>query len=420
MAVGTKYFTNTGDTFDSIARKVYGDHRAAPLLIEANAGKSEPFPVDTRISTPPFSSFAKQRTQSAVAGNNDEVVILIEGDRWRWFSDVVISSFVDSFRTASFTAPFDSSNEQFKSTFKPLSFKTIQIFIGGTSVFYGYMVDIAPSMKADIKTISVSCYSFCAPLNDCTAASGSAQQWKGATVDDIARDLARPFGIDVPTIIQDPLIPLVNPVFKDVSIKFTDKILKFLVNLSSQRRLLIADTGEGELVFQKSVNVPHTATRAELVQGVGSPMVAINPSFAPQEHYSHITGASSSDIGTKSANYSITSPLFDGAFRPLNFTAKDIKAGELADNVAAKVARMLGNTVTYKVELNTWRDEKGEVWEPNTTISVDAPDAMIYGSYPFMIKGVDLRVTDSLRSATLTLGLPGSFTGDIPQVFPWD
>ena len=81
---------------------------------------------------------------------------------------------------------------------------------------------------------------------------------------------------------------------------------------------------------------------------------------------------------------------------------------------------MFANMVTYEVRVATWRDPGGKLWEPNTSIILEAPDAMIYSEYEFIIKTVDFSRDSKTKAAILTLIIPGSFSGKIPEALPWD
>jgi prophage tail gpP-like protein len=81
---------------------------------------------------------------------------------------------------------------------------------------------------------------------------------------------------------------------------------------------------------------------------------------------------------------------------------------------------MFGNMVAYSVKVATWRDPSGNLWEPNTIVSLDAPDAMVYRPYDFVIRGVEFERDSRKEHATLDLVMPGSFSGEIPEALPWD
>lgn len=82
---------------------------------------------------------------------------------------------------------------------------------------------------------------------------------------------------------------------------------------------------------------------------------------------------------------------------------------------------MFGNMVSYVVEgIPTWRDPKGNLWRPNTTITLKAPEAMIYRETEFLIRNVTLRQDAQSKTATLGLVLPGAFSGETPSRLPFE
>jgi len=98
----------------------------------------------------------------------------------------------------------------------------------------------------------------------------------------------------------------------------------------------------------------------------------------------------------------------------------DAKSGGLKAAVEAKAGRMIGNAVSYSVQVATWRDPGGDLWAPNTTVKLTAPDAMIYSEYEFLIRSVQLERRRAASVATLDLVLPGAFSGTMPEAMPWD
>ena len=104
----------------------------------------------------------------------------------------------------------------------------------------------------------------------------------------------------------------------------------------------------------------------------------------------------------------------------MTFKAPDTLNADVKAAVEAKAGRMFGNMAAYSVTVSTWRDPQGDLWEPNTTVKLLAPGAMIYNEYEFVIRSVDLDVEGDKRTATLDLVIPGSFSGVIPKVLPWE
>jgi prophage tail gpP-like protein len=82
---------------------------------------------------------------------------------------------------------------------------------------------------------------------------------------------------------------------------------------------------------------------------------------------------------------------------------------------------MIASVVTYTVEdLPTWRDPSGALWRVNTTVTLLAPEAMVYRETELLIRAVAFKQTAEIETATLTLVLPGTFGGQLPTSLPWD
>jgi prophage tail gpP-like protein len=106
--------------------------------------------------------------------------------------------------------------------------------------------------------------------------------------------------------------------------------------------------------------------------------------------------------------------------RPLTFKAKDTDNGSIKAAVEAKAARMFADAASYSIQLDTWRDPAGNLWEPNTSLNLLAPGAMIYNNYEFLVRTVELEADRQSRTATHNLVMPGVFSGQIPESLPWD
>ena len=110
----------------------------------------------------------------------------------------------------------------------------------------------------------------------------------------------------------------------------------------------------------------------------------------------------------------------EGVTRPFAFDVPDTVDADLKTATEAKAGRMFGNVSLYSVQVDTWRDPLGELWKPNTTLTLLAPDAMVYNEFEFIIRSVRYERNEASEIATLELALPGSFSGKIPEALPWD
>lgn len=407
-----KYTIITDDTFESIARKVYGTEEDASLIQRSNPGAEEPLVAGTVLSIPTRPDAPTIAPGNAPSQRENEVALSINGERFRFWESVSIRRSLDTFDSIQFSAPFEENNQAFRETFRPFSYKPTSITVGGVPLFTGTMLTPVPAMEENRRTVSVGAYSLPGVLNDCNSpASAFPLEFNGQKLGDIARSICAPFGLSVEITANE------GPVFERVASEPSKKAYQFLIGLAQQRNAVIASTPLGKLLIQQSVAVGSPVAR--LAQG-SAPLVSIAPQFAEQDYYSHITGMQPAVIGLPGGKYTVKNPRLEGVIRPHTFTANDTLTADIKEAVEAKAGRMFANVVSYSAVVSTWRDFRGNLWTPNTTLTLNAPGAMVYSDYEFIIRSVELVQNDKSESAVLTLVLPGAFDGKIPETLPWD
>jgi prophage tail gpP-like protein len=319
---------------------------------------------------------------------------------------------MDSFDRAVFSAPFEPANLEFREIFKPFTYKPVVITVGGTPIFTGTMMLPLPSLQPSAKSVRVSCYSQPGVSDDCTApASAFPIEFNKQGLKEIAQTLLEPFGIPVEFEADQ------GAVFERVALEPGKKIFSFLIELAQQRNLVIRSTPLGAVAFIRSIATGSPVVQLE--QGF-SPLLGVEPNFNPQKYHSHITGIDPAAIGSKGSQYTVPNPRLEGVVRPLTFKAKDTDNGSIKAAVEAKAARMFADAASYSIQLDTWRDPAGNLWEPNTSLNLLAPGAMIYNNYEFLVRTVELEADRQSRTATHNLVMPGVFSGQIPESLPWD
>ncbi len=415
--MSTTYNTTAGDTFEAIARRVYGTEQEALRLQEANPGASEPLTAGVVLVVPDLPGAPLDQPQQAPAKAPNEVAVLIEGLRFRFWQSIRITRAIDATDTMELVAPFDADSSVFRDTFRPFSYKSAKITVGGVPLFTGTMVGVVPVVDPKRKVVSVSAYSLPGVLNDCTAPAsafnqgGNKLEFQNQNLRDIAKAAVGFFGLSV-VFNDDP-----GAVFELETLGAGKKILPFLTNLAKQRGLVMSSTQKGELLFLKSTDAGSPV--AKFRQGA-SPLLSVMPFFSPQEYYSHLTGVEPVLVGLRGSQFTVRNSRLVGVIRPITFDTSDVVGGEVKAAVEAKAGRMFGNAASYSVTLATWRDPAGKLWEPNSTVTLTAPNAMIYKEYAFIVRSVEFIRERASETAILNLVIPGSFSGKIPEALPWD
>ncbi len=406
-----QYTITTGDTFEGISRRCYGTERYAGLIQESNPGVLEPLIQGEVLFVPALQDTPRTITSSVPADNTSECAIIVNGSRFRFWSEMVLTRSIDAMDTLEFSAPFEGSDRSLRDTFRPFEYQQMQVAVGGEPLFTGTLVGVTPVVDDKSKTLSVSGYSTPGVLNDCTSpASSYPIEYNGQNLEAIANAVCAPFGVRVVFTGES------GPNFTRAAAGPGETVIAFLTGLARQRGLVISSTPDGSLLFQVS---KQEAPVAILTQG-SSPLISVVPSFSPQQYYSHVTGLEPVLLGTQGSQYTVKNPHLAGTTRPLTFKAGDAQGGSIKTAVDAKLGRMYGNMAAYSVTVSTWRDPQGQLWEPNTTIQLLAPDAMVYNPYSFTVRSVAFSRDSNTESAKLDLVLPGAFNGQVPESMPWD
>lgn len=342
----------------------------------------------------------------------EDVGLAIDGKVFRAWEKVDVKRSLDTFSTTEFSAPFEPERKEFRDTFRPFKFQKVTVQSGDQRLFTGSMLGVNPDLAADKRSVSVTCYAAPAVLHDCTEpASSLPLEFKKLKLQAIAAELCRPFGLEVDFRGED------GAIFDKVKIDPTKKIFEFIVDVAQHRSFVFTDNTFGQLLCWRSTEPGKPVAR--LREGE-PPLTNVEPSFSPQDYFSEITGFGPAKRGRTGSKFTVQNPWLPDVLRPHSFRLDKIEKGDVPEAVNGKIARMFADMVSYKVDVATWRQPDGEIWRPNTTVTLFAPSAMVYREFEFLVRDVTLSADAKSHSATLNLILPGVFSGKIPEKLPWD
>jgi hypothetical protein len=204
--------------------------------------------------------------------------------------------------------------------------------------------------------------------------------------------------------------------FKKEALEVDKKPLSFLIELAKQRNFVLSSTEAGALLCWRSVTTGSPVARLE-----NRPAGTVKAAFSSQDYFSEMTGFCPRTRKKKGSKFRERNPWLTNVLRPMAFKLQDTEPGDAPNAVRAKLGRMFANMAAVDVEdLPTWRDPKGNLFRPNTTIELHCPDMMIYEPYEFLIRHVKLKASADSQTASLNLVMPGAFSGESPESLPWD
>lgn len=353
-------------------------------------------------------------------------ITLESGARFGAWTEVEVTRGIDSFTALSLSGPFDPERPEVRAAFRPLEFPKVLASIGDELVFTGRVKDISPHVEADSSNIGVTAYALAADLAElCAAPEFLPLEYNGLDLRQIDFKLAGPAIGEVSLFERvpgsgDSSIFEGNPgaAFGRVRCEPDATILSFLQDLAVQRGFVLSDAANGALLYRKEKRPGVPVARL-----TGQPLQRVTAAFQPASWFGRITGRAARKSGKRGSAYSQYNPLYR-PFHARDFCVRlsDTESADVPKAVEAAIGRMVAQVVSYTVEnLPTWRDPAGRLWAPNTTVTVLAPEAMIYRETELLVRQVTLRQTPESETASLALVLPGAFGGGpLPTVLPWD
>lgn len=408
----TNYTVQQGDTLESISRARFGTDEAADLIRTANPGIAAVPVAGTSLIIP-----GRELPRPPLNATPEQLSVSVGGRVLEGWTDVSFTRSMDAFGAFQLSTVWDPSNADLRQALRPFTYPEVAIHEGGTLLYTGTLLAPTPSQTANSQTVNLTGYSLPGVLVDCTPPIGALPLERvDLNLQQIAEELLRPFGLVVQFDTE------AGPAFEREAMKPTEKILQYMIGLAKQRQILITDTPEGSCRFQ--TEVPAGSPVAVLTEGEPG-IDEITPNFSPQAYYSHVTSQAPAQFAFLASNagtaYTVANGRLPDVLRPLTFQAADTNAGDAKVAAEAKAGRMFANAVSYSAGVPDWVvPVTGKLWEPNTTIRVTAPGAMIYRPYEFLIRSVSYRRTATRKTAVLDLVLPGTFRGEVPEVLPWD
>jgi len=415
-----------GDTLGSIAVRYLGSSAkwgkitAANPQLASRRRASDGSPIihvgDTLIipeneTTRPVSTQAKTIVMS---DGEQDIAIKIDGKKFTGFTSYELTLSYDSFDTVSVSAPYSDAINELKNAITPFAFKSCDVYYHDALVFKGSLLTPDPELTDRAGEITLKGYPLCGILNDCAIPpTNYPLQVMGITMRGIADAACEPYNI--PVIFNGDI----GPVFTEVSIEPTEKIMSFLSKLAKQRNLLFSNTEKGELLF---FTAQEQNAFASFIEG-SPPMISLKSNFAAQEFYSHVTGFSKTGAEYPSFSYTLKNDYLvnKGIMRHHSIIVDDAEnLTDLENAVKAYGGRMFADCVSYELECDIHHNPNGERFKKGMTVCVLAPTAMITRGTNFIARKIKLTRTADEKRAAINLVLPGSFTGNLPEVFPWE
>lgn len=241
------------------------------------------------------------------------------------------------------------------------------VAIDGQTVITGYVDAVDHGYDANSHALTVTGRDKTGDLVDCSAVHAKGE-WRNARIDQIARDLAQPFGIAVRTSGD------MGAAFPAFAIEPGETVFDCIERAARQRALLLTSDGLGNLVIGQPGS-ERMGTALKCGENLLSAQ-ARNDNANRYSSYSvlgqragsdQVSGAAAAQVKATAADAGVT------RHRPLVIVDED--QGDIAGfqrrakwEAGVRAARAL----TYTGAVNGWRHADG-LWQPNTLVQVYDP-----------------------------------------------
>lgn len=277
-----------------------------------------------------------------------------------------------------------------------------EVLVDGETLITGHVDEASPGYDKETHGISVSGRDLTGDLVDCSAIYRSGQ-WAGAKLDKIARDLCKPFGIEVVTEAD------VGKAFATWSLQEGESVFECLDRAARLRAVLLTSDTKGRLVITRAGS---ERMAAQLVEGEN--ILSASGEFSWRERFSRITvkGQARGDDENSGATVAQASARSDdatiGRYRPLIVLAEDQEhAGSLKDRADWEKGVRMGRGTRATVTVQGWHATPGEMWLPNRLVRLVSP--MLGADLDLLIVSVTYTLDESGTRTELSLTRPEAF-----------
>lgn len=267
-----------------------------------------------------------------------------------------------------------------------------ELLLANQTIITGYVDGVRPRFDKASHGIRVAGRDKTMDLIDCSAIYKTGQ-WKGVKLDRIARDIAKPFGIDVIAVGD------MGDAFDSFHIEEGERAFEAIDRAARMRSRLVATDGTGRLIITVASKVKSGAT---LLEGRNILFAELDVSWKERHSEVIVKGqgkGDEKDFGDKVA-HGRASAKDDSIkrYRPLIVIAEHHAKGPTLEQRAkweVNVRRGRGTRAIVKVQ--GWLKDDGTLWKPNELVSIVAPTLYVEE---------DLLVA----KCVYTLGEDGTFT----------
>lgn len=338
----------------------------------------------------------------------DEVSIVVGSTIFTGWTGTEISRAIDTAASGfAISGPFDPSRPELADAFVPYTYPQVAIYIGKQLVITGRVEVVTPGIEASNRTISIQGRSLPGPLMDCNI-DADGWEFSGLTLKNLATQLCNPFSI--PVRLSGPDTDPIPELRSEPGQVYFD----FLKSVADANGRLITDDERGRLVIkQETASGEPVASIVEGSSGVMSIQGTYDGTSRFSKYIKMSQYAGMPDI------YGIASDPGVLTYRPFVSVGSTAEIKNIEQAAEWERSLALSRSIQFNAVVSGWRNESG-IWEPGQIVTVHAPSAYIRRETKMVIAQTKLQISTSGRIAQLRLVLPETYSGGLPESYPWE
>ena len=422
---GSWYSVVNGDTTRNISRAAYGLDRSS-FLSEANHDLLKDRPISDeglptlyqgdKLFIPIYRN--KYNDQKITADFDTQLRIVMNGtpligakaSRISRAMNQIASGFV-------FDVPFDHTDKAQVDLFRPYSWYTAQLYIGGEL----YMTALASKWDYDqaAGTATIEVRSLPGEMIECMGMRKSQTFASGMTLIKVAQEVAKPYGITCYStdgtggeVKGGEVGATTSRLEQDMD----ESDAEFLGRIARDRGFLLTSRPDGNLLICRANTKDKPS--CNLVQGEW-PVNSVSSSHDGSKRFSKWLGYTD-EPGVKSPKRELKDTTVP-RFRGFSFKASESEEGNLETAVKWRMSKSIAESYGVSVNVDSWRTPDGELWRENMKVTLIAPSVYVFKQTEYIIESVELIKDDGGDTATMRLVIPESYTTTMPKKpFPWE
>jgi len=409
---GRKYTIVKGDNLTHIARAAYGNGREWRRIWKANSSvlrSGDPnliFPGEViNIPGPAPEIKALDPTIQQLPGKAlDDFTIVVEGRELPVQTGQLVRAADNAVYGWTATIYNYDQDPDLKELLRPYSYREAQCYLGGQLAVDGRLYGVKLSIGIDGAVALLSGWSYAADMVDSSVKPP--YEASKVTLEDRAKALVDPLGITVVVDLDD------DARFDRVTADKTETIFDHLVSLAKQRGALVTSNAEGNLVLTQAATTEPVGT---LQEGL-PPFQNAEIDFEGRDRFNVYKA-----LGQSPKKNSKTATAKDSRVpttRSLTFSADDSTGGDIQKAANWRRSKQISDALSFSIPVPSWYAPNGELWAPNTIVTVKSPTLYLDDGYNFLIREVTYDFSASGTTANLSLVPPEAYTGE-EIVEPW-